>query len=338
MEGDSSTINIHQLMNIVPLIQEKWSLVGTRLKLSSDKLDDIWQAAREQQIPVESTDTFCCVKMLTSWYDTSNDVSFDVFIMAIDAPHVGLRAKISSVKAALSAEYVTVDSDAERSVTNLPKILDQPYLDMKTKFCLTLHKSLHSISDILVYLRVYKISPHVLEGIYDFPELLESFERNKLLSKSDLSLLKNIAHFVHYTKVTEVIEKYESLLIADKVLWYNSYSTGTYLVGRTDKKPEDVTIKDSSNAKSAVSKIVNIKETDSVLDYSQVGSVTFYWRLIYEGVPIKIIEVPNASLIKYCKSINLTHVGIMTNGHLIWASIDEIGNVCILVSHAYFHT
>ena len=43
-------MSFHQLMNIVPLIQEKWSFIGTRLKLSSDKLDDICQEASEQQI------------------------------------------------------------------------------------------------------------------------------------------------------------------------------------------------------------------------------------------------------------------------------------------------
>ena len=36
-------------MNIVPLIQGKWSLI--RLRISSGKLDDIGQAASEQQIP-----------------------------------------------------------------------------------------------------------------------------------------------------------------------------------------------------------------------------------------------------------------------------------------------
>ena len=59
-------ISVHQLMNIVSLIQEKWSLISTRLKLSSYKLDNICQAGR-QQIPAESKNTFCCVKMLMHW-------------------------------------------------------------------------------------------------------------------------------------------------------------------------------------------------------------------------------------------------------------------------------
>ena len=318
-------MNIHQLMNIVPLIQEKWSLIGTRLRFSPDKLDDIWHTASEQQIPAESKNTFCCVKMLTSWYETSDNISVDAIIMAIDAPHVGLKTKIPSIEAALTFECVNIDSSAETSVTSPPEKLKQPYFDMITEFCLKLSESQHSVSDILMYLKVCNINSDVLKNVSDFPELVRSFERHELLNKSDLSWLKNIAHHAQCTKATEVVEKYESLLIADKIPWYSSHSKGTYLVGRTDKKPENVTIKDSSNAKSAASRIVNIKESDSVLDSSEVGSVTFYWRLTSKDVGIRIPEGLDASLIKKCKNVDLTHIGIMINGILTWANIDEIG-------------
>ena len=77
-------------------------------------------------------------------------------------------------------------------------------------------------------------------------------------------------------KLLEVVEEYESLLMADKISWYSSHPEGTYLVARTDKKPESVTVKDSNNAKSAASELVNILESDSVLQSSEVGSITFY--------------------------------------------------------------
>ena len=323
--GQNKEMNIHQLMNIVPFIQEKWSLIGTRLRLSPDKLDVIWHTASEQKIPAESKNTFCCVKMLKSWYETSDNVSIDAIIMAIDAPHVGLKTKIPSIEAALTFECVNINSSAETSVTNPPEKLKQPYFDMITEFCLELSESQHSVSDILMYLKVCNINSDVLENVSDFPELVRSFERHELLNKSDLSWLKNIAHHAQCTKATEVVEEYESLLIADKIPWYSSHTKGTYLVGRTDKKPENVTIKDSSNAKSAASRIVNIKESDSVLDSSEVGSVTFYWRLTTKDVGIQIPKVADASLIQECKSVDLTHIGIMINGILTWANIDEIG-------------
>jgi len=312
-------------MNIVPLIQEKWSFIGTRLKLSSDKLDRIWQSASEQEIPPESTDTFCCVKMLTSWYETSDNVSADAIITAVDASHVGLKTKVKTITAALTSEYVAIDSSTGKFVTNPPEKLEQSYFDMKTKFCLELGKSEHSIHDILVYLRVCNIDSEILEGISDFPELVRSFEKHKLLNKTDLSWLKNIADHVQCTTAAEVIECYEHLLMADKISWYSSHPKGTFLVGRTDKKSESVTIKDSSNAKSVVSRIVSIQETDSILESSEVGSVIFYWRLINKDIQIQFPEVVNTSIIKDCKNAGLTHIGIMINGDLNLRNIDELG-------------
>ena len=312
-------------MNIVPLIQEKWSLIGTRLRLSSDNLDDIWQAAIDEQIPAESRNTFCCVNMLTTWYKTSDSVSADVIITAIDAPHVGLKTKIPTIEASLTSEYVPTSIRAEKTVTNPPEKLEQPYFDMITKFCLELSKSQHAISDILAYLKVCNVNSDIYAEITDLPELVKSFERHELLNKMDLSWLKNIAHHTQCTKASEVLEEYENLLLADKIPWYSSHTKGSYLVGKTDKKPHNVTIKDSSNAKSAASRIVNIKESDSVLNSSEVGSVVFYWKILVSGIRIEIPKVVKASLIKECKDVDLTHVGIMINGNLSLANIDEIG-------------
>ena len=321
----SSEINMHQLMNIVPFIQEKWSLIGTRLRISSDKLNDIWQAASEQQMPAESKNTYCCVKMLTSWYETSDDISADIIIMAAGAPHVGLKSKISSIETVLTSEYVSVDTSEETSAMMPPEKSEQPYFDMITKFCSELTKSQLSISDILLYLKVCKINSNVLEQISDFPELVESLEQHKLLNKTDLSWLKSIANHIYCIKASQVIEEYERLLMADKISWNGSHPQGIFLVGRTDKKPENVTIQDSSKAKSAASGIVNIKESDSVLDSSGVGSVTFYWKLVHNDVAIQLPKTTDVSLIKECKNACLTHIGVMTDGSLTMVTVDEIG-------------
>ena len=321
----SSEIHIHQLMNIVPLIQEKWSLIGTRLKLSSDNLDNIWQAASDEQIPTESRNTFCCVNMLTSWYKTSDNASVDAIITAIDAPHVDLKTKIPNIEAALTSQYLPTSSSMGKSVTNPPEKFEQPYLDMITKFCVELSKSQLAISDILAYLKVCGINSDIYAEISDFPELVKSFEQHELLNKTDLSWLKNIANHAQCTKAIEVIEKYEELLLADKISWYSSDTKGTFLVGKTDKKPQNVTIKDSSNAKSAASRIVNIKESDSILNFSEVGSVVFYWKVLDNSVRIELPKVANPFLIKKCKDVDLTHIGVLIDGNLSLADINEIG-------------
>ena len=322
-------VNIHQLMNIIPFIQEKWSLIGRRLKLSESELNDIWQASNEEQIPAESKNTFCCIKMLTNWFKTDDNVSVDAIIMAIDAPYVGLKAKLSSIETALTSDCVATSSSLGVSIINPPEKLDQPYFDMITKFCVELNKSQHSITDILAYLKVCKINSNVYTDISDFPELVESFEQHKLVNKTDLSWLKNIAHHVQCAKASDVIEKYEKLLLADKIPWHSSYTKGRFLVGKTSKKPENVTIEDSSNAKLAASSIVNIRESDSILNSSEVGSVTFYWKLVDENVSIQIPQAIITSQMQECKKVNLTHVGIMIDGNLNLKNIDEIGTYFI---------
>ena len=323
--GQIKEVTIHQLMNIVPYIQDRWSLIGTRLKVSPQTLDEVCLTANELQIPAGSKNTFYCVKMLTSWYETSDDVSVDAIMMAIDVPHVGLNTKISNIQAALTSEYIAVDTSADNSVTSIPEKTEQSYNEMKTKFCLELSISRYSISEILTYLKVCKINSNVLEDISDFPELVASFEKHALLNKADLSWLKNIAQHAECTKATKVVEEYECLLIADKVPWYSSHPEGTYLVAKTDKKPESVTVKDSNNAKSAASAIVNIVESDSILQSSEVGSVIFYWKLINKGAEIQIPKVTSALLKKRCRNAGVTNVGLIIDGDLKWITIDETG-------------
>ena len=95
-------------------------------------------------------------------------------------------------------------------------------------------------------------------------------------------------------------------------------------MGKTDKKAENITIKDCSIAKSVVSKIVGNNETDSVLDSSEIGSVTFYWRLLSNNVGIHIPKSVVFSLIKECKTASLTDVGIIIDGSMSdWAHIDH---------------
>ena len=323
-------VTIDQLMNIVPHIQDKWSLIGTRLKVSSHTLDEICLTANEQQIPAGSKNTFCCVKMLTGWYETSDDVSVDAIMIAIDAPHVGLKTKISNVEAVLKSEYVAMDTGTDNSVTNPPEETEQLYFEITTKYCLELSKSRCSISEVLTYLKICKVNSDVLVGISDFPELVASFEKHGLINKADLSWLKNIARHAECTKATEVAEEYENLLMADKIPWYSNHPEGTYLA-RTDKKPESVTVKDSNNAKSAASELVNIVESDSVLKSSEVGSVTFYWKLINKSAKIQIPKVANALLKQRCRDAGITYVGVMINDDLNsnWITIDETGKFVV---------
>ena len=334
--------DIHRLMNIVPLIQEKWSDIGIRLKILPDVLSKIWQTGDDQHIPSQSRNTFCCIQMLKQWAETSNNVTTSALVDAIDVPYIGLRNKISNIKAVLESGSLATGVSEEGLPINPPQKIDQPYVDMKANFCKELSRSQLTIDDILLHLQLCKIESEILAEISDFLSLIKTLEKNELLNKTDLSWLKYIGTALKCTKAIEVIENYETLLFADKIVWSSKHPKGTFLVGKVSKHPEFVTIKDISDAKSAASRAIKLKETDSTTDFSQTGSVIIYWRLIKGGV----IDIPNsfdAIVKKECRKACLTHVGIMMGGILnLKCIIDELTGkhkypyilyLCILLIH-----
>ena len=319
----SPVIDIHHLMNVIPFIQEKWSDIGIRLNFPTDELNKFWKTADEHQIPAESRNTFCCIHMLKQWLEGNDNASVDALIKAIDAPYIGLGNKISRIKIVLTSESLTTSVNTEESITNPPEKLEQPYIDMKAKFCLELSKSQYTISDTLVYLKLSNVKSEIFEDIADYMNLIKLLENHDLLSKTDLSWLKYIATYSNCAKAMEIIENYETLLIADKIVWSSKHPSGTYLVGKISKSSEFVTIKDSGDAKSVASKIVSLQETDSKSESSEVGSVIFYWRII-KDVAIKVPNYIDVFLAKECRNACLTHVGIMVDGKQHLKCIDEL--------------
>ena len=324
-------------MNVVPLIQEKWAEIGTRLNFSSDELNKFWLMADDHQIPGESRNTFCCIQMLKQWFETNDNNTVDTLIKAIDVPYIGLQSKIPSIRSILTTEPLTTSVDTEQLATTMPPgKLEQLYIDMKAQVCFELGKSQHSIDEVMVYLKLCNIKSEIFTKVADYPSLIGLLEKHDLLSQADLSWLKYIATCLNCNKGTEVIENYEKTLIADKIVWSSKHPEGTFLVGRVSKSPEFVTIKDSSDAKSAASEIVELKDTDSITDSSEVGSVVFYWRIVRE-VTINIPKFINASVAKECSNACLTHIGIMLNGKLDLKSIDELAGILTYV-HTYVRT
>ena len=323
----SENVDINQLMNIVPFIQEKWSFIGTRLKISPDKLDDIYRKSTIDNIPSESKNTFCCIKMLTQWHQESKDVSIITLMNAIDALHVGLEEKIPSIKAALASSCIQKCKDPSKYLTSPPERCDRPYTSMKANVSseLKLH---HTVSKACDYLKSCGTDPDVTDRVKDFAALFNSLESHGLLNKINVEWLECIAEHFKCKKALEIIQEYEQQLIADKINWcsnsQSSHQNGTYLAASINKKPEHITIKEYNDAKTAASKLVKIAEEDSISGFSEVGSVTFYWRIIAKDRGLNIPKTINDSVMKDCKAVGLTHIGIMTDGDLNMTKIDEL--------------
>ena len=320
------TLDIYQAMNVLPLIQEKWQLIGRNLGLSVDNLDQIFQEARVQKIPEESSNTFCCAKMLTCWFQSSSHVSADTIMGVISAPHVGLtKEKVSMIKAALTSYSFDSSNVTKEYATSPPKGHEQPYVEMKANVCKELIKSNCSIDDVLLYLETANVDPNVFKNISSFPNLCKSLEKHNHMNKADLSWLKAIAEYMKCEKALEIIENYEVLLVADKTNWDNILNkTNTGFIAKVSNNSlENCTIKDCSNAKLIGSKIFGLNKTDSILESVGVGSMIFYWR-VKENTSITLPEVVNSSLMGSCKEAGVTHIGTIIDGNLQSRNIDEL--------------
>ena len=174
-------------MNVLPYIQEKWSLIGTRLMVASDKLDDIYQRSKTRKLSTESMNTYCCIEMLKYWSQEAKDASIDTLINAIDAPHVGLENEMVYIKNALTTPpCLNTNETKSQCVTNPPKAHEQLYLDVKTGVCLELKKCAITINDIIEYLEFCRMDSKIIAGVKSFPSLINSLEDHDHLNKSDV--------------------------------------------------------------------------------------------------------------------------------------------------------
>ena len=317
-EKVASTLNLDQVMNIVCYMQEKWFMVGLKLKIPLAVLDDICKECYENEIPAESADAFCCIKMFKYWLNHGDNVSENTLLNVFET--VNLKPKIFPIKTALESQKFVKD------YSNPPDKLRQSYITMVAKVCGHLDKAEVDINDVLVYLKLSDIKLDVLSNVANFSDLISSLEKYDCLNKTDLSWLKYVVDYVKNLEAEETINNYETSLLADKIKWSSiKPSSGTYLVGKTSNQPETTTIKDNYQAKSAASNVVGIKNTDSILESTEVGSVIFYWKITNDLT----FEIPKAVsiLVKTeCEQTGLTHIGKMINGSIELIKIDELEN------------
>ena len=290
-------------------------MVGMRLKILPSILDDICKECDDNWIPADSADTFCSIKMFNFWLSSGENISVDTLLSVLGT--VNLKYKISCIETALESHLVIGNH------SDPPEKQQQSYLTMLTKVSIELNKSEVDINDVLIYLKLSNIDLNFLENVAKFSDLLHSLEKYNYLTKTDLSWLKYVVDYVRNIEAQKIINDYEISLLADKIYWSGSHPSGTFLVGRISNKPETVTIKNNSLAKSAASDVVGIHNTDSILDSSEVGSVIFYWKII-DGAEFEIPKSISNSVKRKCKDAGLTHIGKMVDGKTEFMSINEL--------------
>ena len=91
-------LGINDLMDVVPLIAPKWSLLGIKLNIPEYMLT---------QISKSGSDLQCTVAMLKLWLSTCNDPNWEDLLKVLELPFVGLSDVAEKLKAQVSASSVS---------------------------------------------------------------------------------------------------------------------------------------------------------------------------------------------------------------------------------------
>ena len=145
------------------------------------------------------------------------------------------------------------------------------------------------------------------------------------MHKGDIGWLKAIINYVKCTKALEIIQNYSISLIADKTVYGHDVSGKIYngFVAKFKHQClETSTINDCDNAKSTVSRIFSLNETDGTLGSTGVGSLAFYWR-VKTNIKITFPKFIDVSLMRICKDAEITNIGTITNGKVRLVDINE---------------
>ena len=314
-EKVTSNLNLNKVMNIVCYMQEKWCMVGMRLKIPPSILDDICKKCDGNQIPDDSADTFCCIKMFKYWLSFGDNISVDTLLHVLGT--VNLKSRMSSIEIALESQLVMDNSDPPEKQQRL-----------LTKLCVQLDNLEVDINNVLVYLKLSNLDLNVLNNVAKISDLIHSLEKYNYLNKTDLSWLKYVVDHVKNLEAQKIINDYETSLLADKIFWYSSHPSGTFLAGKISVQPETVTIHNIYLAKSAASDVVGIKITDSILEFAGVesagvGSVIFYGKITSDK-GFKIPKNVSNSMKRKCENAGLTHIGKMVDGSTEFVRIGEL--------------
>ena len=316
------------MLNIVPMIQTKWSLIGKELKMSDIALNKI-----SEECDKTLEDTHCCIKMLTALLNENKNINLSEFLRAINVPHMGLRNVSSLIEQHLK-DFGCSDRASQSTIAR-PSFHedDAKYAVMIAKVIEHLEDSKVKMTVLINMLRQYrskfsgeKIPPDVYQDVTNISDLICSLQDHGYINHKDLVWLKYLAQ--SSCEAIKEIEVYENCLIADKLKWSNKPTYGHRngcLVAVTENKPEDVTLKNTNEAKCFATHLVGLKPTDAVIETGAVGTVHFHWRILF--YPLLNIELPsvvNAKIKQACINMGILQIGILFEQKSKFVAIEDL--------------
>ena len=308
---------IDHLMNTVSIIRSHWYIIGTRLNVPEELLQKFWSEASD--IGVFSKDVYCCCKMLAYWHKEGTDVTVEKFLKVISIDPLGLDKKVPLVKNILLGEISdeTISDTSPHEIDEVEKL----YALMIIKVTKLINESGTDVSVFKIFLDhckssqtgKCKIDKKIYENASTFSELIAALESNDFITHTELSWLKCLVKDVaDNAKALNEIKQYEGINITHKLHWHDSskgtYPHGSLLMVKTNLDPALLSSSDISKMKSAVVKMTNVEETDTLLDSVSVGSVIIYWKSLSD-INLQLEGTVSLSHKKQFYKLGITHIG-----------------------------
>ena len=319
-----------RMMNFVPLMRTKWSLIGKQLQIPDSILNKI-----SEECHGPSKDMQCCIKMLREFVKTNKNITLSEFLQVINTPLVDLDKESSSIEQHVK-DFTYVDQSSNMTTApGPPDKIDGKFASMLAKVSIILNNSSIDLNLLIYKLAHYrgrgspnKIEPRIYQNKDSFSSLISSLQDNGYISHADLSWLKFLVE--NCNEALKEIKKYEEdSLIADMIKWSNKpnyeHQNGTYLVAVTRSQPENVTCKDMNETKSTAAQMVGLETTDMITVSGAIGSVHFHWRILF--ITDLHVELPNiitAEIKQACIHLGVLQIGILTKQKSEFVAIEDL--------------
>ena len=326
--------DINDLMNVVPLIAPKWSLLGIKLNIPEYMLT---------QISKSGSDLPCTVAMLKLWLNASGRASWDELLKVLELPFVGLADAAERLKAQLSASASVAgvaDSIAPTSsvkLTNPGRKYTCLMLDLIEMLppdsWKKMRMALEHYVDPSCGLYPGEVDQAVYKDVRSVSDMLTSLKKYQMLSPVELGWLKFLVDdVVKCQEASQRIKEYEASIESSLLLGNVHFASGqrptegtALLSCRSDIQPETATCGNLRLAKAGCTSYIGIQEHEAVLQSVSVGSIVFYWRIPYlKAIEIKLSKSVSLEVKRALDKAKITHVSVMVGDRCDRISVEDM--------------
>jgi len=344
-KGGHTKPDINDLMNVVPMIAPKWSLLGTKLNIPESILT--W-------ISKSGTDMQCSVKMLNWWLNANDRACWDDLLRVLKLPFVGLLNVAEKLKEQLSAPHAEMSGFNNSTASASPvKLTDSG----KKYTCLMMDLiemlPADSWKKMQMALKHYvdpnsglypgEVDPAVYESVRSVSDVLASLRKHQLLTPVELGWLKFLVDdVIKCPEASQRIKNYEASTDNSPLLGNVHFASGqrsteeiALLSCRSDIQPETATCNNLRLAKAGSTSYIGIKEHEAVLQSVSVGSIIFYWRIpVLKAREVKLSRSISLEVKKALDRAKITEVSVMVDERCDTISV---GDLTVIIDHEMDH-